>query len=101
MRASPRFSRRSFLATVPALSMALAGCGGCNGGGLSKRKYDKIELGTTTEKDVLDLLGTPKEAIPEGSGITERGSAIWKDGDRIIVVFFKDGKAVHKTSRGL
>jgi hypothetical protein len=104
-------SRLGALAALAGLCLALAGCGG---GKISKANADKVNTGMT-EKEVSDLLGAPTEtaevAVPDMGGLLGGGAgvpgmpkkarqSIWKEGDKVIVVTFVDGKVSMKTTNG-
>jgi len=67
---------------------------------LTKENYDKIKLGTTTYKEVVELLGEPDGTNgPLAHG--ERLQAIWVVGSRRINVVFKDDVVQLKKASGI
>ena len=78
--------------------LALAGCGKDDKGGgntkLTKANFEKVKDGMT-EKEVVDLLGTPTET----KNVDKDKHLIWKGGNNSVnVVLDKDGKVTGRTS---
>lgn len=72
---------------------------GCDNEKVTKENADKIKVGMM-EIEVFDILGDPTEskAIPmpkseitEGSENRSISQSTWKNGDKVILVQFKDG----------
>jgi hypothetical protein len=88
---------------------------GCGGRKLTKDMADQIKVGMS-EKEVMDILGSPKETqkdvnvpelgktdiIPTLRGKLPSGgtSAKWVDGDKSISVIFVDGKVYQVFATG-
>ena len=94
--------RRLMVATVAMLAGAvLLGCSG--DGKVSKDNFDKIQIGMTME-EVQDILGEgEKGSAGFEFGDAEMSGAVytWAEGDKRIVVTFKDGKVIQKMQTGL
>ncbi|MBX4262350.1 DUF3862 domain-containing protein [Clostridium estertheticum] len=79
------------------VSVMLVGCSSS----ITKEKYNKVEK-VSTYKEVIKIIGKPKE---ESSAKLKTGDILknsnWKDGDKEIMISFKNDKIISLEQFGL
>jgi len=103
---------------IAALALALVVTTGCGGGStaptggpgpgpgpssgkLTKENVDKISADKTTDKEVTDLLGAPSDSTEvEIPVVGKVKQSVYKDGNKVLTLQFKDGKVMSKVAVG-
>ncbi|MGD9688543.1 MAG: hypothetical protein AB7K52_03735 [Phycisphaerales bacterium] len=100
-------ARRAGFSAMLALAVVLGACEAK----VTKENYDQIDTGMSLAQVRKLLGGSGVDETPSGTSITGAGIADsrsvkvevyrWRDGNRHIVVTFKDGKVFEKVQEGL
>lgn len=105
---SSTLTRMARAALVAAACLGLSACGGK----VSKGNYEKIRSGMD-EQEVLTMLGEskplddvklPSVSESHGMGLLQGRNTrrrAWQEGDRVIMVDFRNGKVIDKRASGL